>query len=142
MTPTDNHKPASVSSNGTRQIVMSLNMFVKVILIILLVGLSFYGGYLYGNDNHVYNYNLNNVPIARKFAIGLVLYISPTSITISNEESSISQSFNITPHTTISINGTKAVASQITAGEMALIRINRTNSNQAGVIIVNTHFHG
>lgn len=136
------NKSASVSSNGNRQIVMSLSTLVKVILLIILVGLSFYGGYLYGNGNHPYNGNLKSVVSERKFAIGLVVYISPTSITISNEETSTTQSFAITAQTKISINGVKSSAAQVSAGEMALIRINRQNTAQAGVIIINSHFHG
>jgi hypothetical protein len=124
---------------------MSLSTTVKVILVIVLVGLSFWGGVIYGkgfrSGRALVNY-LAERSEYRRYAIGLVVYISPSSITIANENNSGAQEFNIKPNTLISINGVRAKATQIQPGNIALIRVDKLNSNQAADILVNSHFKG
>lgn len=135
-------KPASISSSAAgRAIVMRLSTLVAVILVIALVGISFYAGFLYGSSSSSNSSAVSN-SIERTFAIGLVVYISPTSITIANEENTSTQTFAITSKTLISINGLKSSASQIRSGNRVLIRVSKSNPTKAGIIIVDTNFSG
>lgn len=143
MATEDTVKPASISSSTAgRTVVMKLSTIVKVLLVVLLVGLSFYGGVLYGRGTR----NGNNAAVTsglyNRFAIGLVVYISPTSITIANEENTYTQTFTLTKNTLISINGVKATASQIKAGNRVLIREAKNSHNKADAVIVDTNFSG
>ncbi len=111
----------------------------------MLVGLSFWGGVIYGKGfqtgSLLANY-LSEHNEYKRYAIGLVVYISANSITIANENNSGAQEFSINSNTLISINGVHSKASQIQPGNIALIRVNGRNSNQASDILVNSHFKG
>ena len=139
-------KASSVSSVGSNRIVvMRLSIAVWVILVVILLGLSFWGGALYNNE--IRNSSIKAGIIAnnnahRHYAVGLVVYISPTSITISNEESNFNQTFAITAKTLISINGVKATASQVQPGNIVLIQEDKYNPANASVVLVNSHFSG
>jgi hypothetical protein len=121
---------------------MHLSTIVKVILVIVLVGLSFYGGVLYGSRGRGNSSNIVPNIINHHFAIGLVVYINPTAITITNEDNTYTKTFAITKKTIFSINGTKANASQIRAGYRVLIRESRKDPSKAGIVIANSNFSG
>ncbi len=137
--------PKSVSSIGSsRTVNLRLSTSLWVVLVIILVGLSFWGGVLYGSGMQS---SANNLGLAASskhsnFAVGMVVYISSTSITITNEENSFNQEFVISSKTLISINGVKASASQIKPGSIVLIQVNKTDQTKANVILANSHFSG
>ena len=142
MSSKEEAKPASVSSvRSERTVVLNLSSLVKVVLVIILVGLSFWGGVLYG-DSLRSSIAPTAVVEHHYYAIGLVVYISPTSITISNEDNTGQQTFAITNKTLISINGVRSNASQIKPGNIALIKGRSKSSPMASVILVNSHFSG
>ena len=139
-------KPASVSSVGANRIVvMRLSIAVWIILVIILLGLSFWGGALYGNEissSSVDSGVSANSLIHRHYAVGLVVYISQTAITISSEETNFNQTFAISASTLISINGAKSTPAQIKPGNIVLIQEDKYDSSKANVILVNSHFRG
>ncbi len=133
----------SISSTAIgRSVVMHLSTIVKVFLVVVLVSLSFYGGVLYGTSDSNSPSNIASNTINHRFAVGLVVYINPKSITITNEENTYTKTFAISKKTIFSINGTKANASQIRAGYRVLIRESRSDPSKAGVVIANTSFSG
>ena len=140
-------KSASISSVQTnRTVVMHLSTAVWVGIVIVLLGLSFWGGDIYGSGlnsgtNSGGLQSLNSAAY-RRYAVGLVVYISPTSITVANDENSLNQTFAITNKTLISINGKKSTANLIQPGNIVLIQEDKGNSSTANVILVNSHFSG
>ena len=140
-------KPSSVTSIGSNRIVvMRLSIAVWIILVVILLGLSFWGGALYGNEvrNAANSSGLTSSSntLRRRYAVGLVVYISPTSITISNEDTNFNQTFAITDKTLISINGAKSSAAKIQPGNIVLIQEDKYDATKAYVILVNSHFSG
>ena len=139
-------KASSVSSVGSNRIVaMRLSIAAWIFLVVILLGLSFWGGVLYSNEvRHSSNYSVlsasNNAH--RRYAVGLVVFISSRSVTISSEAANFNQTFAITAKTLISINGVKATASQIQPGNIVLIQEDKYNSANDSVILVNSHFSG
>ncbi len=135
---------ASVSSKGSHHTVaMKLSTMVKVLLVVVLLIISFWGGTLYGHDSNSNNSLISVGPASHhKFALGIIVYISPQSITISNENNTNTQVFAITSATLISINGHKAPASRLKPGNIVLIRVAKNNSGKAGIILANSHFSG
>ena len=132
---------ASVSSSGAHHTVaMKFSTLVKLLLVIFLIVISFWGGMLYGYTERRSSLLTVSSSSHHKFAIGIIVYISPTSITISNQNNTDTQSFSITSNTLISINGQKAPANQLKPGNIVLIRVAKNSSTQAGIILANSHF--
>jgi hypothetical protein len=139
-------KSASISSvRSNRTVVLRPSIAVLVSAVIILLGVSFWAGMLYGNG--VRNSTARSIAsddnlISHRYAVGLVVYISQTSITISDEENSGSQTFVISPNTLVSINGAKATPAQINPGNIVLIEAYKKSPTKAAVILVNSHFSG
>ena len=133
---------ASVSSSGTHHTVaMQLSTIVKVLIVVMLIVISFWGGMLYGHAQNGNNQLLSvGTTFHHRFALGIIVYISPASITISNETNTNTQVFGITKGTLISINGQKAPASQLKPGNIVLIRVAKKDPTKAGIILANSHF--
>ena len=139
---THNWSWASVSSSGAnRTVAMKLSAIVKVLLVVVLIAISFGGGYLLGNAGSKNSGLLSvNSTLHHKFALGIVVYISADSITISNENNTNTQAFSITKGTIISVNGHKAGANQLKPGNIVLIRVAKRNPTKASIILANSHF--
>ena len=139
-------KTKSVSSSSSdRTVVLRLSTAVWVGLVLILLALSFWGGALYGSG--LSSNQTNPIPplsssTRNRYAVGMVVYISQSSITITNDENSLNQTFLITSKTLISINGVKSNASQIKSGNIVLIQVNKADPTKANVILVNSHFSG
>lgn len=130
---------ASVSSSKLqRSISVRLSTVITVILVLALLVISFFGGMFYQRSNDGKPLGSISTQQTRHFSLGLVVYSSSNSITIDNEHSGAHQTYTINTNTLVSINGTKATASQIKAGDIVLIRY--TKHNQAAVILVNSSF--
>ncbi|MGH7234676.1 MAG: hypothetical protein ACREF7_04525 [Candidatus Saccharimonadales bacterium] len=142
----DKVKSVSISSvKSNRTVVMRQSLVVWISIVIILLGLSFWAGLLYGNaiHNSASNPSASDDALTRhRYAVGLVVYISQTSITISNEENSSNQTFAVSSTTLISINGTKSSSDQIKQGNIVLIEVDKNSPNKASVILVNSHFSG
>lgn len=138
----DRSESATVSSSVARTVVLRLSTVVKIVLFVILLGLSFYSGFLYGNSGANSSANDAQLSLLHHFALGLVVYVSPTSLTIANEDNAGTKTYAISPNTIISVNGAKASASQIKAGNRVLIRLSRKNATKADAIIVDTNFSG
>lgn len=141
-TSTNEHMATVSSSISSNTVEMKLRTLIGVAVAIILIALSFYGGYLYGSGSRHHANSSAILSAQRKFAIGLVVYIAPGSITISNQNDTGSQTFTITNRTLISINGRKAPANQIKGGDVVLIRELKNSPTTASVILVNSHFSG
>jgi len=127
------------SSRLNRTYEVRLNTLITTVVVIILLVLSFYGGTLYGHSmNRPYAATTDKA--IHKFAIGLVVFTTPKSITINNENNKETQTFDITSNTIVSINGSPAKVSQIKPGNIVLIRMVVKKPHVAGVIIVNSHF--
>ena len=137
----DNNIPTVSSSIASRTVEMKLRTLMTATVVLLMIGLSFYGGYLYGTGNHHTTHPFL-AAAQRRFAIGLVVFVSPSSITISNQNDTGTQTFSINKKTLISINGQKSDGVQIKGGDVVLIRESKNNPNIASVILVNSHFSG
>ncbi len=139
-------KSASISSvRSNRIVVMRQSIAFLVSAVVILLGLSFWAGMLYGNSvrNSTSSSTVSDDGVtSHRYAVGLVVYISQTSITISNEENSSNQAFMISPSTLISINGAKATPAQIKPGNIVLIEVYKNAPTEAAVILINSHFSG
>jgi len=135
----DNNIPTVSSSIANRTVEMKLRTLMVVAVTLIMIGLSFYGGYLYGTGDHHTAHPLL-AAAQQRFAIGLVVFISPSSITISNQNNTGTQTFYINKKTLVSINGQKSNGVQIKGGDVVLIRESKNNPSIASVILVNSHF--
>lgn len=109
------------------------------LVVVLLLGVSFYGGVIYARNQNPDNRSLSSAD--HQFALGMVVYISPKAITIAYVKSPATQTFRINNKTIVSIDGRPGTSSQIKPGAMVLIRITK-NKRNAGVILVNSTFSG
>lgn len=128
---------ATVSSRTNRRsLSVRVSSLLLGLLMLALVGLGFFAGSVYGRNQSrpLSSHNAIN----RRFALGLVVYSSPSSITIDNERTGAHQTFVITPSTLVSINGSSATPSQIKSGDIVLLRY--IKHNKAAVILVNSSF--
>ena len=74
--------------------------------------------------------------------IGEVTAISADSITIQDSRSNSTQTFKITSATTIQNNGATAAASDIKAGDTALVIADSSDATTASQIMLNPSFNG
>ncbi len=135
-----NDAPVSVSSRPTgHRISIRLSMLLSGVLLIVLIVVSFYGGVIYQRSQQTYHANnLKATKSSRRFALGMVVYVSPASITIDSERTGNAQELKINGSTLVSIDGSPSGVAQIKAGEIALIRI--SHNSTAAVILVNSNF--
>ena len=126
------------------------------IVVIVLMGLSFYGGVAYQKGRH----SQVSVPSTtaggsnsgfggrgrfgggQRPTIGPVTAVSATSITVQDSHSGSDVTLSITSSTQITDNGQTAAASDITVGENVLITASTTDKTQAARILVNPSFGG
>lgn len=134
---TNSHTEATVSSRANRHsLSVRVSSLLLGLLMLALFGLGFFAGSVYGRNQSRPLSTPNS--INRHFALGLVVYSSPSSITIDNERTGNHQTFTITAKTLVSINGSSATPSQIRAGDIVLLRY--VKNNKAMVILVNSSF--
>ncbi|HUD06692.1 MAG TPA: hypothetical protein VMR34_02295 [Candidatus Saccharimonadales bacterium] len=74
--------------------------------------------------------------------IGPVTAVSPTSITVSNQQTGSSSTLTITSSTVVTDNGQTVAASSIQVGNTVFISEDSTDTSQASRILVNPSFGG
>lgn len=78
----------------------------------------------------------------RSGALGTVIAVSDSSITIQNQRTGSDQTFTITSTTTITQNSSSASIGDVKAGDTVLIRTNSTDGSTATSIIINPSLRG
>ncbi len=132
-------QPATISSTSLKPTVsFRLTSLVTAVAFVILIAVSFYAGVVYDSSRQRHLSLTPSKVLNRHFALGMVVYVSPNSITIDNTRTGSSQLIYITKSTLISIDGSPASLSQIKAGEITLIRM--ANANDAAVVLVNSKF--
>ncbi len=135
----DKPVPVSVSSSRlTRSVSVKISTLLMGVLLIVLIAASFYAGTIFEHTKVKFSRATQDSTVNRHFAIGMVVYISSSSITVDNERTGTDQQFKITPKTLISLDGSPATASQIKEGYIVLLRY--LKDQDAAVILVNTSF--
>jgi len=126
---------------------------LAAIVVIALMGLSFYGGTAYQKSHHP-----QAVTAAangqggfggrggrfggQRPTIGAATAVSATSITVQDSNSGASTTLGITSSTQITNSGQTVAASTITVGENVLVVASTTDKTQAARILVNPSFGG
>lgn len=123
---------------------------LAVIGLIIIVGLSFYGGIQYQKHHTSSTTTASTAGRAGGFGgggfrnrgtIGQVTAVSSSSITVQSN-SGTTTTYTINGSTTISDNGQTTTASDIQTGDTVLIMVSSTGSTTASRIIVNPSFGG
>jgi Domain of unknown function (DUF5666) len=127
------------------------SLWLVILVVIVLCGLSFYGGVAYEKGH---NKAISTVANRAGFGgasgrfsgqrpnIGNVTAVSSNSITVQNTTSGSSQTFTVTSSTTITDNGQTTSISDIQTGDTVLVRTSSSSSTTATSIIVNPSFGG
>jgi hypothetical protein len=118
------------------------------IVIVVLMGLSFYGGVAYQKSHPAKTTataGLNGGGGRGRFGgqrptIGQVTAISASSITVQNSSSGASTTLGITSSTQITDNGQTVAASSIQAGDNVIVAASTTDKTQAARILLNPSF--
>jgi hypothetical protein len=122
-----------------------------LVAVVVLMGLSFYGGIAYQKSKHPTSTAANGQSgsgFAGRFGggkrpdIGQVTAISPTSITVQNSRTGTSSTLAITSSTQITDNGQTISVSDIQTGSTVLAVASTSDSSQAASIMVNPSFGG
>ncbi len=125
--------------------------FLILIGLIIVAGLSFYGGVSYEN-----NHKTNSTAAAASTTglgrggrfggsnrvTGQVTAVSATSISVQNTSTNATTTLAITSSTQISDNGQTVTYSDIQVGSAVFVSENTTNTSQAARILVNPSFGG
>jgi len=128
------------------EVALSSRTVGMVVVVIVLCGLSFLGGTVYGKHHAG-----ANRPSTGAFGrgggyiggfrngggFGQVTAISSTSITVQNPRSGTSKTFAITGSTTITDNGQPVTTSDIQSGEIVIVQVAGAGSTTATSILVN-----
>jgi len=143
----------------------SQNNFVKpiviVVAVLILSGLSFYGGIKYQKAHQPKttastvgqgsSFGGQSVPIGgpggggfsgQRPTFGSVTAVSSSSITVNDQMSNSSKTFSITSTTTITDNGQTVTTSDISVGATVAVIADSSSSSQASRILVNPSFGG
>lgn len=123
------------------------------IVVVVLMGLSFYGGVSYQKSHHPQAATAAaNGPGGfggqggrfggQRPTIGAVTAVSATSITVQDSNSGVSTTLGITSSTQITNSGQTVAASTISVGENVLVVASTTDKTQAARILVNPSFGG
>jgi hypothetical protein len=120
------------------------------IVIVVLMGLSFYGGTAYQKSHPAKataTAGLNGRVGRGRFGgqrptIGQVTAVSASSITVQNSSSGASTTLGITSTTQITNNGQTVAASSIQTGDNVIVAASTTDKTQAARILVNPSFGG
>ena len=129
---------ATVSSKIDKyNIRIKLSTLVTLVLFVVLMGISFYGGIVYQRGYYSRHFLTTNSPVKNKFDWGMVVFVSPTSITIDSQRTNNIRKLKITKDTLISIDGSPAKISQVRTGEIVLVKVNKSD---AQIILINSNF--
>jgi len=147
---TSNH---SRNPNGYK-VTVSTRLLGIVAAVIILCGLSFYGGVSY-QKHHAKATPAANTNIGsngaggfggsgarRSGGFGQVTAVSSTSITVSNQRTGASTTYSITSSTTITDSGQSVTTSDIQTGDTVLVTTSGSGSTTATAILVNPSFGG
>jgi hypothetical protein len=130
---------------------------LAIIVVVVLMGLSFYGGVAYqkGKQPKSVSTTASGAAGSSGFAgrgggrfggqrptIGSVTAISGTSITVQDSNSGTSTTLAISSSTQITDNGQAVAASDIQTGDTVLVSASTTDKTQAARILVNPSFGG
>jgi len=133
------------------------NPIVFIIVAVVLMGLSFYGGIAYQKSKHPAAATAASGNFAngsggfgggggrfsgQRPTIGSVTAISATSITVQDSRTGSSVTLSITSSTQITDNGQTVAASDIQTGDTVLVTASTSSSSQASRILVNPSFGG
>jgi hypothetical protein len=150
-------KHREMASRQPRRQVEIPKSFLTVIGVIILVGLSFYGGMAYQKSHQPKaaattaanaSGGQGGLGGGQRFGngqrptIGSVTAISATSITVQDSRSGTSSTLSITSSTQITDNGQTVAASDIQTGDTVLVTASTTDKTQAARILVNPSFGG
>ena len=137
---------------------MKNKIWLLPLVVIVLCGLSFWGGTAY-EKGHAKT-TVNSPAAASRFGgaggaagggrfgsgqrpdIGDVTAVSPTSLTIQDEADGSSKTFSISSSTTFTNNGASATVSDVKTGDRVLVRTSGTGSTAATAIDINPSFGG
>lgn len=141
-------KISSKSPANKKQITVSTKSIIIVLSIIVLCGLSFWGGIYYQKQQTQTNTMMsgNNTfgpgqgMMQRGGGAGEVTSISSTSITISNQRTGESESYTLTDNTTVSENGETKSLRNIATGDTVMIMTSGSSSKTATRILLNPTF--
>lgn len=126
---------------------------LPVLGVLVLCGLSFWGGSAYGKGqtktsapglSQSGQFSTMGGPrgIRQGGGIGNVTAISDTSITVKNDRTSESKTYTINSSTTITNDGASATASDIKTGDTVLVEASSSDSTTATRITLNPSFGG
>ncbi|HEY5153071.1 MAG TPA: hypothetical protein VII55_03780 [Candidatus Saccharimonadales bacterium] len=123
--------------------------------VVVLMGLSFYGGIAYQKGKHPNAVSSSVTGTAgagfggrrgqfggQRPTIGSVTAVSATSITVQDSNTGASTTLAITASTQITNNGQTAAASDIQTGDTILVIASTTDKTQAARILINPSFGG
>jgi hypothetical protein len=138
------------------QVSIPMKAVGAVIVVIILCGLSFFGGESYGK-NHAPKAAATTSAFGgsgsagggfggggfrHSGGFGQVSAVSSSSITVQNPRSGTSTTYSITASTTITDNGQTVPASDIQVGDTVIIQVASSGSTTATTILVNPSFGG
>lgn len=145
-----------ISSNGSglqgRKVTFTTRSIGLVVVVLILCGLSFYGGISY-QKHHVKASAVSSTAsrtglgggfggTRRSGGFGQVTAVSSTSITLTNQRTNASTTYSITSTTTITDNGQAVTTSDIQTGDTVLVTTSASSSTTATSILVNPSFGG
>lgn len=142
--------PHSVST--ARSVTLPVKHIFLVGSVVLLCSLSFYGGVIYQKGHNTTKSVAARTMLgsgrsgsgfgfrARRGGFGSVTAISASSITIQDQRTGISKTYNIDSSTQITNNGSAISASSIKVGDTVLIRAGSAGPTTATSILVNPSF--
>ena len=131
----------------------SKNLLPKLVvgglLVLVLCGLSFWGGIAYqkGHDTNTVAQGTPTGAAASRFrnrarpAIGTVSGVSGTSITVQTQDGT-TKTFTVTSATEVTDNGAASAIANVQTGDTVAVIVSTTNTNQATRILLNPSFGG
>lgn len=146
-------RQSSVSSADSEKKTVSFSFntqsVIKVLAVILLLVLAFWGGTVYGK-HHAKTTSASNFTTGSSGfggfrgggGFGTVSAISSGSITVNNTRTGESKTYAITSSTKITDNGQTVSASSIADGDTVVVIPSSSDSSDAASIIVNPSFGG
>jgi hypothetical protein len=144
---------AMMAAKGPKQVEIPKSLLAGVAVIILM-GLSFYGGVAYQKSHHpAVSIAASGTSTSGGFAggrrfggqrptAGAVTAVSATSITVQDSRTGSSVTLSITSSTQITDNSQTVTASDIQTGDTVLVVASTTDKTQAARILVNPTFGG
>lgn len=150
----EQHQAGHQSGSRGHKVTIPLHSAGLVIAVIILCGLSFWGGASYQKHHTKSTPTAGTTPnfsgggaggfggARRSGGFGQVTAVSSSSITVTNPRSGTGMTYTITGSTTISDNGQAVTVSDIQTGETVLITTSGSGSTTATSIMVNPSFGG